>query len=203
MNNALFERLAPFSGIVMVVLWVIAIVLTSPLEYFPTQERAFEILSENATRIQRGALIGGFYSLVFLLWFAGSVFSALRESEGSRLAAIAFGGAVVCAIGMAVGFGILWVAAARAVRPGGLNPDAAVIMYDLSTVMLASVVSIGLAVFIGATGIGSLRTGLFPAWFGWVSVVFAIGLLTPIHYIFEGLSGIWVILASLLLFFAR
>lgn len=116
------------------------------------------------------------------------------------MAAFSLGGGVVTAIGMAIGCGIIWVAAARAGRIGDLTPEAALILNDLTLVMLANVLSFGLAVFIGATGIGSLQTNLFPAWFGWISVVFAIGLLSPIHYIFEGLAPIWIAVVSIWLY---
>jgi hypothetical protein len=203
MVNALrFENLAPLGGIVMVVLMVIGFLLIWPLDYFPSAERALEIFSEDPPRVQRGALLAGFYSVVFLLLFAGSVFSALRNAPGGSgiMAAFALGGGVVTAIGMAIGCGIIWVAAARAGRIGDLTPEAALIMNDLSLVMLANVLSFGLAVFIGATGIGSLQTNLFPAWFGWISVVFAIGLLSPVHYIFEGLAFIWIPVVSIWLY---
>ncbi len=73
-------------------------------------------------------------------------------------------------------------------------------MHDLYSVLLAGVISFGLAAFIGATGIISLRTRLFPAWLGWASVVFAVGLMTPLHFIFEGLAIIWIVVVSLLLY---
>jgi hypothetical protein len=202
MTASRLEKFAPLTGIIMVVLSLIGIVLIGAFDYFPTADRALEIFSENPARVQRGAIFVGFYSVIFLIWFSGSVFNALGSGErkSGRLAVIAFAGGVVCAIALAIGSGIIWVAAARAGRIGNLTPETALIMNDLSLVMLANVLTVGLAVFIGATGIGSLRIGLFPAWFGWVSVVFAVGLLTPFHYIFEGLAFIWIIVLSIKLY---
>lgn len=194
------EDLAPLSGIGMAVLWVLGIVLTRFFDYFPTAERAQEIFSGEPIRVQRGAILGGFYAVIFLVWFAGSIFGALSERSGARLGMIAFGGATICALGLAIGSGIIWAAASQASQPEGLSPQSALSMHNLSTVMLASVVSIGLAAFIGATGIGSLRTEFFPNWFGWTSVILAIGLLTPVHYIFEGLAILWIAAASIILF---
>lgn len=202
MESLTVERIAPLSGIVMVVLSIIGLILIRSFDYFPTAERALEIYSENPTRVQRGAILGGFYAVVFLVLFSGTIFSALYKGEGGSgwLAASALGGGVVTAIGMAIGSGIIWVAAARAGRIGDLTPEAALIMNELSLVMQANVLSFGLAVFIGATGIGALQTQLFPPWFGWLSIVFAVGLLSPIHYIFEGLAYIWIAVVSIWLF---
>jgi hypothetical protein len=194
------EDLAPLSGIAMAVLWTLGAVLTRFFDYFPSADRALETFSEQPTRVQRGAILGGFYAVIFLVWFAGSIFSALSDSGGARLGVIAFGGAMICALGLAIGSGIIWVAAAQASRPEGLSPRSALTMHNLSMVMLANVLSIGLAAFIGATGIGSLRIGILPNWFGWTSVIFAIGLLTPVHYIFEGLAVFWIAAPSILLF---
>lgn len=202
MDSLTLERIAPLSGIAMVVVSIVGLILIGSFDYFPTAGRALEIFSKNPSRVQRGALIAGFYGVVFLLLFTGTIFNALRSGEGATgwLAASSLGGGVVTAIGMAIGSGIIWVAAARAGRIGDLTPEAALIMNELALVMLANLLSVGLAVFIGATGIGSLQTHLFPAWFGWLSVVFAIGLLSPIHYIFEGLAYIWIAVVSIWLF---
>ncbi len=197
------SKWAPLSGIVMVVLWVVGILdVTSGFGYTATPAQALHRFSQDPVRVQRGALLAGYLAPVFLIWFAGSLFSALREGEAESgpLPAIAFGGGVVCSIALVLGYGVLWVAATRAGRVGSLSADYAVVMNDLYSIVLANVLSVGLVAFIGATGIASLRSGIFPAWLGWVSVVFGLGLLTPIHWIFEGLSTIWVIVVSLLLY---
>lgn len=203
MNTARLSKLAPLSGIIMVVLWIFGLILvTAEFGYTITRNEALDGLSENPARIQAGTLLAGFYSVVFLIGFAGSVSSALRdaETEGGRLAAIAFGGALVAGIALASGYAILWVAATRAGRPGSVTAEYAVIMNDLYSARLANVLSVGLAAFTGTTGIISLRTRLFPAWLGWVSVVFGVGLLTPMHWVFEGLATAWIVVVSIQLY---
>ncbi len=196
------ERYAPLSGIALVIATVMSLALTRTFDYFPTAERAFEFFTADPARVGRGALIGGLYGVIFLLWFAGSIFSALDERErgGVRMAPVALAGAIVTAMGFTLGSGILWVAAARAGRPGGIEPGAAQLLYDLNLVMTANVLTVGLAAFIGAAGIGSLRTRLFPNWFGWASLAMTAGLLTPVHYIFEGMAFIWIGAVSILLY---
>ena len=51
-----------------------------------------------------------------------------------------------------------------------------------------------------AAALVALRTGVFPAWLAWVSVVLAVGLLTPLNYIFMGFALLWVLIVSILLF---
>ena len=53
------------------------------------------------------------------------------------------------------------------------------------------------ALFMGASAVVSLRSGLFPAWLGWVSLVIALGLLTPIGYIVIILALLWLLIMSL------
>jgi hypothetical protein len=57
-----------------------------------------------------------------------------------------------------------------------------------------------LAVFIGATAVVSIRTAVFPAWFGWVSALVAFGLLTPAAYIVLALAVVWLLVVSIWLY---
>jgi hypothetical protein len=45
-----------------------------------------------------------------------------------------------------------------------------------------------------------LRTKAFPAWFGWASLVIALGMATPADYIFEGIGMVWIVTVSLWIF---
>jgi len=205
MDYSRIERLAPLTGIAFVALLVAGYILMGTADYFPTQDRALEIFSANSDQVQLGALLGGFIGTVFLVWFVGCLSNALhkKSNRGDRLAAIAFGGGIIIAISIALALAIIWIAAARAGRPGGISGETAVIYYDLYSTIMAAVVSSGLAILIGAAGIASLRTRLFPAWFGWASIVVAVGLLSPIHYIFEAVALAWILVVSIMLFLQR
>ena len=85
-------------------------------------------------------------------------------------------------------------------RPGGLSVEEAVTLFDVQTTISAAIVSVGVVIFTGATGIASLRIGLLPTWLSWVSVVMAIGLLSPIHYIFEALAALWLAVVGVSLY---
>jgi hypothetical protein len=76
----------------------------------------------------------------------------------------------------------------------------------LTGVIIVVLVVIGFVLTGGSGGIywcnrgASLRAKTFPDWFGWTSVLMAIGLVTPINWLIEGLSLIWIALVSIWLF---
>jgi hypothetical protein len=200
-NNSRLERLAPLTGVIALVLFSIGAALLGIYEYLPTADRLAEILSENATNVFVGGYIGSI-SAFFMMWFAGSVFSALREREGGtgRLSMVAFGGGVGSGVALAIGFSAILAAGARAGAEGGITPVEAVTMYDLYGQVLGQGFAITMAVFIGATAVVSLRTLMFPKWFGWVSALIAFGLLTPFAYAVLALVLVWLLVVSVWLY---
>jgi hypothetical protein len=195
-------RLAPLSGVAAAAMLAVGAALSARGGYFPAAGEVHDYITTDSGPILAGTVIGGFYGVVALIWFAGNVASALRrvEKDGQRLATTAFGGALVAATGLAVSSAILWVAAARVDRPGGVTVTEAVVLYDVQSSIAAWVVSVGFALFTGATGLAALRAGVYPTWFGWASLAMAAGLLTPIHWIFLGLTFLWLVAASVLLY---
>jgi len=205
MNNSITSmigKVSPLSGVVAIALVVYGFILVNPMDYYPIPERAAEIFNQNPRQIYQGAMIGGFYAIIFLIWFVSDIYKNLsqRTNGDSFLPALAFAGGIILAVGLMTANGILMIGAGRASRTGGLSPESAAILYDLAQLFLSNVISLGLAMLIGATGLGSLQTHLLPAWFGWIGLILAIGLLTPYHYIFEALGLIWMFAASILLF---
>jgi hypothetical protein len=198
-NESRLEKLAPLSGIAMIVFLMTGVVLINAFDYMPTADRAAEVFGQNPGRVESGGYFG-VVSGLFLIWFAGSVYSALREAEGGtgRLSTIAFGGGVMSAIGLVTGYGVMALGGSQAGLPEGISPAQALILHGLFEVLIGLLH--GLAVLIGATGILSLRTKSFPAWFGWASVVITIGILTPVDYIFEGIALLWIVVISSWLF---
>lgn len=197
------EKISPWTGLVFAGVFVYGMMLIKPTDYFPSPERAAEIFTSNPAQIQRGALAGGFYSVFFLVWFISELFKRLTRAGNDASFAPAFmlAGGIILAVSVMVASGIFWVAAGRASREGGMSPESAVIYYDMIQLFLSNLISIGLAILIGGAGLGMLQYGLFPAWLGWISLVFTVGLLTPYHYVFEGIGVIWIALVSVLLNF--
>ena len=197
------EKLAPLSGIAMVVFWsTFGFVLISSFDDFPTGEQIIEVFRKYPARIQVGAFLSGSWGAALMILFAGFLFSALRRDgdDSLGLPATAFGGGIVSAIAMAVGSGCLLLAINLTRSPGSISPEVAYSLYNLSMLMLTGVFATGLAVFVGATGLAGLRTRVFPVWFGWSSVFVAIGLITPFFYGFEVLALLWILVASIMFY---
>ena len=116
------------------------------------------------------------------------------------LSSVAFGGGVAAAVVVGISFVGMFAAGLRAGAPGGVTPVGAVTMYDFWTQLSGQLFGIFMAVFISAVAISSLRTGFFPAWFGWVSLAIAFGLLTPFAYAVLGFAILWLLVVSIWLY---
>ncbi len=194
-------RLMPLSGIVAVVLQVVGYLIGGWSGYRPRGADAAAIFSADPGRIELGALIGGFFSLVFLVAFVGSVAGDIRRRAGDeRLASIALGGGLTVVVALAIGYRFLNAAAFQAAGAEGISGEMAAVMFRLYTSSFAGFVSFGLAALMGATGLAALRGSLLPAWLAWTSLISAVGLLTPLHGPFEGLALGWIVVVSILLY---
>ncbi len=145
---------------------------------------------------------------VFSLWFLGAVRAHVRRAEEApgRLSATAFGAGA-----LSVGLFVLGSALLTPIA-GELTYDKSNFTYDpaldhhltlllgaLAYIVLASAGTLAAGLF-GAVGIVTLRTGVFPRWFGIASVVGAVPLLVSG---FLGLAPVllipvWTIVASVL-----
>lgn len=192
-------RVMPLSGIAAVVLLGVGFSLTGAFVYRQSASQAVEIFSADSARVQLGGLIG-LYAVFFLMVFAASVAGAVRDAtQDAGLAAAALAGGIVVALGVAFGLAFLDSAAGHAVAEGAISGETADVLYRLYREMFAGLLSIGLAVWIGATGLAALRSDLLPSWLGSASLVAAVGLLTPLHPLFEGLTLAWIVAVSVLL----
>jgi len=196
-----WERFAPLTGVVFVVLLVAGVVVINNYDYLPPAGEIESFYEDNSTMISVGAFLT-LLSVFFFLWFLGSVRSSLRVAERGtgRLSAVAFGGGVAAAAAMVVGYSATLAAAQRAGTTGGISADAATSLHDLAGVLVGNTAPVAFAVLVAAAALVALRTGVFPAWLAWVSVVLAVGLLTPLNYIFMGFALLWVLIVSILLF---
>ncbi len=136
-----------------------------------------------------------------LVWFASTLRGILRQGEGGsgRVSNIAFAGG----LGSAVGF---WVAAAFHIALADigdkLEEGAAQALNVLDNDAWAAFVP-GLALMLLATGLVARRTGVLPAWLCWVAIVLFVGSFTPVGFVAFMLSGLWIIVVSVLLYRAQ
>jgi hypothetical protein len=170
MNESRLERLAPLTGVVTVVLMMVGAALFGVYDYLPPADRLKEYISDNQTTVFLGGYLGSI-SAFFLIWFAGSVYSALREREGGtgRLSMVAFGGGVASGVALALGFTAIVAVVQRAGAEGGISPLEVVTIYDLYSQILGFMFA-------------------------------AFGLLTPISYIVLAFALVWLFVVSIWLY---
>lgn len=174
----------------------------------PFTAPAAEILAFFQNRDATLAPIGGYISLlsiVVFLWFLGALWSQMRAAEGEHgmLSAIALGSGLITAAAI-IGEGGWSLALFR--LDEGLEAETARLLFDQGNLNFANIwISLGSLVL--AAGILFLRTGAFPGWLGWSSVVLAIGLFlartvwtSQIAFLPYVLFWVWMIVLGIMLF---
>ena len=204
MESNRWDRLAPTTGVAAVVLWIIGAVLLFKDD--PGSGAAPGEVAAHFADNDGQLLLGAFLFMLgvaFFLWFVGTLRAHIAAAEGgvTRTAGILFAGGVATASML---FGLVAPTAAGALqaqnddRPP--SPSAADALWNLGDgfFLAAEVAAI---VLVAATAVAVLRTGVFPRWVAWVSLVLAIWLLiAPIGWL-ALLFGVpaWTLLVSLLL----
>lgn len=195
------EMLAPLSGVIAVVLWVVGNTVVEsgnpPSDPVGESTRAY-FVDESGTILSGGLLF--MLGSVFFFWFLGSLRSVLAAAEGGlrRLTSIAYAG------GVATGVCLLLLMAPRVeatiTDEEDLSAPAAQALSHMSDVFFAGAQFAGV-VLVAATGLAILSTRALPRWFGWASLVLALWLLIfPIGWaaLIIGLP-LWVLIAAILL----
>jgi hypothetical protein len=131
MKETRLERLAPLSGVISVGLILIGVVVFNNYDFLPPAEKVAVYLNSNPSRAFTRGYIASIAAFT-LIWFAGSVRSALIEHEGGtgRLSKVAFGGGVAASIAIGISFIAIFAAGLRAGIPGGITPVGAITMFD-------------------------------------------------------------------------
>lgn len=201
MKTSRLEKFAPLSGGASVLILMLGSGILGVYDYLPSSDRLSEYFNLNPTRIM---LVGylGLFAAILMLWFTGSVYAAFSEHEAGsrRLSMIAFGGGVASSIVLGLGFTAIVAIGARAGAADRISPAEAVTLYDLYGTMLGQMAAFTFAVLIGATAVLTLRTALFPNWFGWASVIIVLGLISPFGYSALAFVLLWLVGVSVALY---
>jgi hypothetical protein len=198
------ERYAPLTGVLAIVLWVIAVILVfdgAPGDKAPGSEIA-TWFDHHSTRILVAMLLFGLGTSAFI-WFLASLAARLREAEGSpRLPSIVLLAGTAAAVVYTL---VPAVFAAGALAYDNLNrtltPQAAEALWVLSDGFFFASEMIAVA-FVGAAAVSILRTQVFPAWYGVVTGIVAVVLIiAPIGWaaLIFGIP-IWTLVTSVWLF---
>lgn len=165
-------RLAALGGAVFFALFITFASLTKGTPSITDSGRdTYNNLSAHEGRLQLAAVLFGLAMPAALLALSG-LFRALREAEGGRagLAVAALCGGVLAAAGTVTGALLMGVTATRITEIG---PADAHLWWSMCLMSYGAIL-LGLLLLIGATGVVSLETRLFPRWFGVASVVLAL-----------------------------
>ena len=187
----------PLTGVAFVVLAIIGgAVQGEPPDVDENVQAIVDHYSGDKDSIMIGTLLIA-WGLVAWLFFAGTVRRVLRaaEGDGHTLSLVAFGGAVILAIGGAIDGSITFALAENAddIEPAGVQALAALWENDFMPFIL------GIGTFMLATGLSIVRHGALPKWLGWAAIVLGVVAVTPIGFVAFLAGGVWVIAASVIL----
>jgi len=194
--------LEPLAGVVFVILAVIALLTAAGEDFLAEPAEVADYYVDNSGRVVVAAIIDGLAIFAFF-WFVGAVRNRLRvrETPEGGLPALAFGGGIAAATLLLVANAATMAGAFRAEEDGEIDPAVAAALNDISSLIIGIAAPVALAVFVAATGIVSIATGVLPRWLGWLSLLLALGFLIPyISFVFWVPFGIWVLAVSVLLY---
>lgn len=192
------SRVAPLSGVFFALLLVAGFIVDPNTDYMPPEAEVLAHVQAGPLRVMTGAYLA-LLAAGALLWFSGSSYRSLRrlDDDEGRLSVIALGGGIFASALVAVG-AVSMIAIAERVRiVGATDPGVAAALFDIRSVALGNAAPFGLAVLIGAWGIASLRAKTHKPWIGWISLVIALGLISPFGYILLAAALAWVAVAGI------
>lgn len=173
------ERYAPLTGVAVLVFGLAGlIVLEGPADRpeVNVAPSAFASYFGKSDTVILGSFLL-MLSIVFFLWFLGSLRALLQRAEGGvgRLSSIAYGGGLATAVLM---LALPSVNVLGALDAQNFGPEAAKTIFLVGDAFLYPA-AMTAAVLVAATGLIALRTGALPRWLGWLSLALALWLLIP------------------------
>lgn len=187
MDDRQWEQIGASTGVVVFAL-AVATIFIAPVP--PTSgAEAQEILqyyADNRTDVLTQIFLQA-VSIVFLLWFGGSVRSFLRRAEAGtgRLSAVAFGGAVALAVVLLALTALTGTLTSWASSQA--DPLTAALLFEMRN-MTSTLIGAPGAVLVAATSFLGLREQAVPAWLTWYGFLLAAGLVLAIGGVYD-LSG--------------
>jgi hypothetical protein len=208
-------RYGAATGILFVLFVIIGFAVTpKPPAVDASVAEVFEYVNDKQDTLHAVQLIfavAGF----FFIWFIGTLRHSLAAAEGAdgRLANTAFGAGMIAVATLMVGFGL---AATAALHPAENGPELTHALIDASLIVPA-IGAPAAAVFFAGNGLSILRSGLLPAWLGWLGLVTALCNLIGVGAVYtdsgafaaDGALGfflgfllflVWILAASIVLY---
>lgn len=197
-----WQRYEPLAGVVFVVLALVSVITASGEDFMAEPSEVADYYVDNSVRVIVAEIIGG-YAIFAFFFFVGAVRNRIRvpQTPEGGLPALAFGGGIAAATLILVANAATMAGAFRADEDGEIDPAVAATLNDISSLIIGIAAPVALAVFVAATGIVSIATGVLPRWLGWLSLLVALGFLLPsISFVFWVPFALWVLAVSVLLY---
>jgi len=167
MSDERWERLAAGTGIVFVILGVVAYLLAGqpPTPEDPATEVVAYHVDNRDSLLMSNYLWG--LAGIFFFWFLGSLRSALRRAEGDtgRLSAVAFGAGIAGGVVFTIGVVVSTAIASRVA--GTASEELTVALHDVAS-QAFHFAGFAFVVLAAATSLVGGRFQAFPAWLGWL-----------------------------------
>ena len=197
MTGDSLERFAPLTGVAFVVIVLIGFIVGGDTPgAHASAARADSFYDRHHDAQTVAALLVGL-GAAFLPFFASSLKRALDWSGGTgRLANAALGGGVIASTGFLVAATVHLALADAAGKTSPQVTQALNVLDNNDFIPMAA----GLGVLLIASGMAILRYRALPRWLGWVGLVVGILIFTPAGFIAFLASGLWILVASVLLF---
>jgi hypothetical protein len=193
------SRVAPLSGVLFGVLLIASYLVDPNTDFMPPPGDIVSHIQEGPLSVMLGAYMR-MLAAAGLVWFAGSLHKSIQRSGDARLAQLAFGGGVMAGSLIAIGAAATVAAAERMAVTDSIDPDAAAALFDLAGITVGNAAPLGFAILIGAAGIAILKSRESNPWIGWVSIVIALGLLSPYGWVLLAAILVWVPAAGVWLY---
>jgi hypothetical protein len=162
MDSDRYARYGAMTGVIAVILFIAGFLIfgADMPGTDATADEWAEFFTDNRDSVQIGVTVAS-VGLFFLVWFLGSLRSAIATAEGGagRLASIAFGGGLAGATIFLVAFS---ATAAAALRPDELDPTVTRALNDFA-LLTGGPAAAAITALFGATAIAGYRHGALPA----------------------------------------
>jgi hypothetical protein len=194
------RNLAPLTGALFVVLTLIAFFAIggNTPEGDDSAQKVVSFYSDNETKEIIAAVVLAL-GAVALIFFSATLKQRLEVARPGRgiLPTVALGAGIVASGGF---LSAATVHFALADYASDIDASAAQALNAIDSDFFLPF-AMGLATMVLATSLWLVRNrSLLPTWLGWVGIIIFVISFTPLGFIGFGLAGIWIIVASILLY---
>jgi hypothetical protein len=172
---------APLTGVAFLVVCIVGFAVGGdPKSADEPVNEIVDFYVSNKDSVQISAILAALAGLL-LIYFGAHLRGVLHAAggPGETLSLVAFVGLAIVALAFAIDGTIAFSLAESAedIDPTAVQALQALWDNDFLPIVL------GVTAFLTATGISAIRTGVLPAWLGWLMIALAVAGLTPVGFV--------------------